>query len=124
MEIANMSEKLAFTELVHFYHSASLLGTQYGADEDLELAENRYWIQTGRWLDNKMLMPTFWKGCALDGFCPHRGAEYASRMMMGEWAQYHRCGDCGAVIGDIGYDLPRGTNDRNESTAIMAELEF
>jgi len=65
-----MKTDLAFTELVNFYHTYCLLDGDYGTGQDLRTAELRYWLETGIYFDNDMVMPTNWKGCALDGFAP------------------------------------------------------
>ena len=117
-----MNQDILFKELVTFYHTNAALNGAHGTDEDLARAENRFWVETGRWFDNWSYC-TDLKGNALDGFCAHRSADYATRQLQGDTVEILWCGDCQREIGEIGYDFPRQTNNRHE-TPELVEMEF
>lgn len=118
-----MSEKLAFRELIQALEARARLGNVCGLSDDVARAEIRYWNITGHWFDNTMACPFYSKGNALDGFCAHHPAEYATRQLQGDTVEVLWCGDCQREIGEIGYDFPRQTNNRHE-TPELVEMEF
>lgn len=119
-----MNEQTAWKELITAMEARARIGSVCGLDEDVARAEIRYWSITGRWFDNTMAMPFYSKGCALDGFCAHRHAHIvyhllgiATREDPAEEIDRLECADCGATVGEIGYDVPRGDNRREPELA-------